>query len=81
VGLTTPHGKKIILKRVEQRKKPHRFNDDGRIRTGNTKIRKVTWKVQTAKTWKNERNNGIDRQRMSGRSCYAGNSLARTRKN
>jgi hypothetical protein len=49
VGLTTPHIRKHIVTRVEQRKKPDRFIDDGRIRTGNTKITKVISKVQTAK--------------------------------
>jgi hypothetical protein len=29
VGLTTPHSKKFIITRVEQRKKLDGFNDDG----------------------------------------------------
>jgi hypothetical protein len=29
VGLTTPHGKKLIVTKVEERKKLDRFNDDG----------------------------------------------------
>jgi hypothetical protein len=29
MGLTTPHSKKLIVTKVEQRKKPDRFNDDG----------------------------------------------------
>jgi hypothetical protein len=29
VGLTTPHSKKIIVTKVEQRKKLDGFNDDG----------------------------------------------------
>jgi hypothetical protein len=29
VGLTTPHSKKFIVTKVEQRKKLDRFNDDG----------------------------------------------------
>jgi hypothetical protein len=29
VGLTTPHSKKLIVTKVEQRKKLDRFNDDG----------------------------------------------------
>jgi hypothetical protein len=29
VGLTTPHGKKLIVTKVEQRKKPDRFKDGG----------------------------------------------------
>jgi hypothetical protein len=33
VGLTTPHSKKLIVTKVEQRIKLDRFNDDGRKRT------------------------------------------------
>ena len=33
VGLTTPHSKKLIVTKVEQRNKLDRFNDDGRERT------------------------------------------------
>jgi hypothetical protein len=33
VGLTIPHTKKLIVKKVEQRNKLDRFNDDGRKRT------------------------------------------------
>jgi hypothetical protein len=33
VVLTTPHSKKLIVTKVEQRNKLHRFNDDGRKRT------------------------------------------------
>jgi hypothetical protein len=33
VGLTTPHSKKLIVMKVEQRRKLDRFNDDGRKRT------------------------------------------------
>jgi hypothetical protein len=33
VGLTTPHIKKLIATKVEQRKKLDRFDDDGRKRT------------------------------------------------
>jgi hypothetical protein len=29
VGLTTPHSKKLIVTKVEQRKKLDRFKDDG----------------------------------------------------
>jgi hypothetical protein len=29
VGLTNPHSKKLIVTKVEQRKKMDRFNDDG----------------------------------------------------
>jgi hypothetical protein len=29
MGLTTPHNKKLIVTKVEQRKKLDRFNDDG----------------------------------------------------
>jgi hypothetical protein len=31
VGLTTPHSKKIIVTKVEQRKKLGRFKDGGRV--------------------------------------------------
>jgi hypothetical protein len=30
VGLTTPHSKKLIVTKVEQKKKLDRFNDDGK---------------------------------------------------
>jgi hypothetical protein len=33
MGLTTPHSKKIIVTKVEQRNKLDRFNDVGRKRT------------------------------------------------
>jgi hypothetical protein len=33
VGLTTPHSKKLIVMKVEQRKKLDGFNDDGRKST------------------------------------------------
>jgi hypothetical protein len=33
VGLTTPHSKKLIVTKVEQRKKLDGFNDDGWKRT------------------------------------------------
>ena len=33
VGLRTPHSKKLIVTKVEQRNKLDRFNDDGRKRT------------------------------------------------
>ena len=33
VGFTTPHGKKLIVMKVEQRNKLDKFNDDGRKRT------------------------------------------------
>jgi hypothetical protein len=39
VGLTTPHSKKLIVTKVEQRKKLERFNDDGRKRTRYTEMR------------------------------------------
>jgi hypothetical protein len=58
VGLTTPSSKKLTVTKVEQRKMLDGFNDDGRKRTTNTKIILATCNVQTAKTWKNERNNG-----------------------
>ena len=33
VGLATPHSKKLIVTKVEQRNKLDRFNDDGQKRT------------------------------------------------
>jgi hypothetical protein len=45
--LTTPHSKKLIATKVEQREKLDRFNDDGRKRTKDTKITLATWNVQT----------------------------------
>jgi hypothetical protein len=48
VGLTAPHSKKLIVTKVEQREKLHRFNDDaGRKRTKDTQITLATWNVQT----------------------------------
>jgi hypothetical protein len=46
VGLTTPHSKKLILTKVEQRKKLDRFDDDGRKRTKYTEVTLATWKVK-----------------------------------
>jgi hypothetical protein len=46
VGLTTPHSKKIIVTKVEQRNKLARFNDDGRNRTRYTEITVATWNVR-----------------------------------
>jgi hypothetical protein len=43
-GLTTPHSKKLIVTKVEQRNKPDRFNYDGR-RTRYTKIPPATWNI------------------------------------
>ena len=34
MGLTTPHSKKLIVTKVEQRNKLDRFNDNGQKRTG-----------------------------------------------
>jgi hypothetical protein len=47
VGLTTPHSKKLIVTKVEQRQKLDRFNDDGRKRTKDTKLILATGNVQT----------------------------------
>jgi len=47
VGLTTPHSKKLIVTKVEQRNKLDRFNDDGRKRTRYTEITLATWNIQT----------------------------------
>ena len=38
VGLTTPHSKKLIVTKVEQRNKLDRFNDDGQKRIRYTEI-------------------------------------------
>jgi hypothetical protein len=46
VWLKTPHSKKLIVTKVEQRKKLDRFNDDGRKRTRYTEVTVATWKVQ-----------------------------------
>ena len=47
MGLTTPHSKRLIVTKVEQRKKLDRLNDDGRKRTRYTEITLATWNVQT----------------------------------
>jgi len=47
MGLTTPHSKKLIVTKVEQREKLDRFNDDGWKRTKDTKITLATGNVQT----------------------------------
>jgi len=47
MGLTTPHSKKLIVTKVEQRNKLDRFNDDGQKRTKCTEITLATWNVQT----------------------------------
>jgi hypothetical protein len=47
VGLTTPPSKKIIVTKVEQRKKLDRLNDDGRKKTRYTEITLATWNVLT----------------------------------
>ena len=48
VGLTTPTSKKkLIVTKVEQRKRVDRLNDDGRKETGYTEITLPTWNVQT----------------------------------
>jgi hypothetical protein len=38
VGLTTPHSKKLIVTKVEKRKKLDGFNDDGELVTDRKKI-------------------------------------------
>ena len=43
MGLTTPHSKKLIVMKVEQRNKLDRFNDDGLKRTRYTEITLATW--------------------------------------
>jgi hypothetical protein len=47
VELTTPHSKKHIVTKVEQREELDRFNDDGWKRTKATKINMATWNVKT----------------------------------
>jgi hypothetical protein len=47
VGLTTPHSKKLIVMKVEQRKKLDRFDDDGQKWTKYTEITLATWYIQT----------------------------------
>jgi hypothetical protein len=47
MGLKTPHSKKLIITKVEQRNKLDRFNNDGRKRTKHTEITQATWNVQT----------------------------------
>jgi len=42
VGLTTPHSKKLIVTKVKQRNKMHRFNDNGQKRTRYTEITLAT---------------------------------------
>ena len=46
-GLRTPHSKKLIVTKVEQKNKLDRFNDDGRKRTRYTEITLATWNIQT----------------------------------
>jgi len=55
MGLTTPHSKKLIVTKVEQRNKLDRINDDGRKRTRYTEIMECTNHVTT---WKMERRSG-----------------------
>jgi hypothetical protein len=43
VGLTTPHSKKLIVTKVEQRDKLDGFNADGRKRTRYTEITLAIW--------------------------------------
>jgi hypothetical protein len=38
MGLTTPHSKKLIVMKIEQRNKLDRFHDDGQKRTRYTEI-------------------------------------------
>jgi hypothetical protein len=38
VGLTTPHSNKVIVTKVEKRKKLDRFNDDGELVTDKKKM-------------------------------------------
>jgi hypothetical protein len=46
VGLTTPHSKKLIVTKVEERKKLDRFDDDGQKRTKYTEITLATWNMR-----------------------------------
>ena len=45
VGLTTPPSKKLIVTKVEQRKKLDRLTDDGRKKSRYTEITLATWNV------------------------------------
>jgi len=42
VGLTAPHSKKLIVTKVEQRKKLDRANDDGNETQKGTRYTKIT---------------------------------------
>jgi hypothetical protein len=46
VGLTTPHNKKLIATKVEQKNKLDRFNNVGRKRTRYTEITLATWNIR-----------------------------------
>jgi hypothetical protein len=46
VGLTTPHSKKLIFTKVEQREKLDRFNDGGWKTAKYTEITLATWNVK-----------------------------------
>lgn len=47
LGLSTPHSRKRIVTKVEQREKLDRLNDDGLKRTGYLEMTQATWNVQT----------------------------------
>jgi len=47
VRLTTPHIKRIIVKKIEKRGKVDRLNDDGLNRTECMEMTEAAWHVQT----------------------------------
>ena len=46
VGLTTPHSKKLVVTKFEERNNLDRFNDDGLKRTRYTEITLTTWNMR-----------------------------------
>jgi hypothetical protein len=73
VGLTTPHSKKLVVTKFEQRNNLDRFNDDGRKKSRYTEITLTTWnmteeverdlQVLGVRRW---RELGIDRDKWKG---------------
>jgi len=73
VGLTTPHSKKRIVTKVEQRNKLDRFNDDGRKRTRYTEITLATWNVQERRSRKRCSSAGSEKmERVGDREKWRG---------
>ena len=46
MGLTTPHSKKLVVTKFEERNNLDRFNDDGLKRTRYTEITLTTWNMR-----------------------------------